>query len=882
MSTAAPSDPHLRAALEDRYRIERELGVGGMATVYLARDIKHDRRVALKVLKPELGAVLGVERFLSEIRVTANLQHPNLLPLFDSGEANGHLFYVMPYVEGESLRQRIEREKQLPIDDAVHIATAVASALDYAHRQGVIHRDLKPENILLHEGEPLVADFGIALAVSNAGGGRITQTGLSLGTPQYMSPEQATGDRAIDGRTDVYSLGAVTYEMLTGEPPHVGSTSQAIIARVLTEKPRAVRAARPSSPAHVEAAIDLALQKLPADRFATAREFADALSGKVVIATPNVTDAGPPAGPARGRVTRREQMLIAAAVGIAALWLATAIMARRDAQPVSEPVIRFEVETPPQGAPLQVSISPDGRTITAGAQMNGQSVVWSRSLSATQSGPIVGTEGANTAVFWSSDGREIAFEHEGRLKRLPVGGGVARTICDAAGALRGGSWNAKNVIVFSMDGALYRVSAAGGLPLKLNVPSPQASRWEYPAFLPGGEHFLVLARGGELTTRGVYVASLAGGTPTRIGPADSRFAFAQPNQLLSVGEVGGTVGSLYAQTLDLRAMRLTGEAVRIADGLGVNPANGAAGFAVSSTGVLVYRDVGSPKLGQLQWYARNGKVIGKVGEPKPYREFSLSPDGKVAAATVLSGPQTRADLWTFDVASNIPSRFTADSNVSGVLWSPDSRSLTFHTTWDGAIRVKALGASSDSVLFTLRTRMNSAEDYSRDGRTLLVRRPDSLFALPLTGERKPRFLAAIKSIDEVRLSPDSKHVSYGTNQSGKWEVYIASYPALDNRRQVSANGGVQARWRGDGKELYYLAPDGKAMVIAIKPGIRDEFLAPTILFQSPLTTPSGILDEWDVTRDGQRFLFAAPVEQSPAGRGPLEVIVNWPSLLPKK
>src|SRR6185369_10904255 len=219
----------LNTALLGRYAIEREIGAGGMATVYLAQDLKHRRKVALRVLKPELGAVLGVERFLAEIEVTANLQHPNLLPLFDSGEVNGLLFYVMPYVDGESLRHRMAREKQLPVDEAVRISSAIAGALDYAHRHHVIHRDLKPENILMHEGQPLIADFGIALAVSNAGGSRITQTGLSLGTPQYMSPEQATGDRAIDGRTDIYSLGAMTYEMLVGDPPHSASTSQAII-----------------------------------------------------------------------------------------------------------------------------------------------------------------------------------------------------------------------------------------------------------------------------------------------------------------------------------------------------------------------------------------------------------------------------------------------------------------------------------------------------------------------------------------------------------------------------------------------------------------------------------------------------------------------------
>jgi serine/threonine-protein kinase len=275
----------LAAALADRYVIERELGEGGMATVYLARDIKHDRHVALKVLKSELGAVLGAERFLAEIKVTANLQHPNLLPLFDSGVADGLLFYVMPFVAGETLRARLDREKQLPIDDGVRIATAIASGLDYAHRHGVVHRDLKPENVLLHEGQPLIADFGIALAVNRAGGERMTQTGLSLGTPQYMSPEQASGESTVDARTDIYSLGALAYEMLAGEPPHTGPTAQAIIARLMTEEPRPLTIARPAVSAVVSHAVRRALAKTPADRWATAREFADALAGTGVAMT---------------------------------------------------------------------------------------------------------------------------------------------------------------------------------------------------------------------------------------------------------------------------------------------------------------------------------------------------------------------------------------------------------------------------------------------------------------------------------------------------------------------------------------------------------------------------------------------------------------------
>jgi len=248
----------LTAALVERYRIERELGSGGMATVYLAHDVKHDRKVAVKILDPELGAVLGAERFLAEIKVTANLQHPNLLPLFDSGATAGLLYYVMPYVEGETLRVRLDRETQLPVEDAVRLATLIAGALDYAHARGVIHRDLKPENILLQAGQPIIADFGIALAVAQAGGLRITETGLSLGTPHYMSPEQAAGDRVIDARSDQYALGALTYEMLTGEPPHTGATSQAIIARLVTEKPRSLRATRPT----LSVAMDLAVERI--------------------------------------------------------------------------------------------------------------------------------------------------------------------------------------------------------------------------------------------------------------------------------------------------------------------------------------------------------------------------------------------------------------------------------------------------------------------------------------------------------------------------------------------------------------------------------------------------------------------------------------------
>ena len=273
----APAVERLNAALEGRYRIERELGEGGMAKVYLAADLKHERKVALKVLKPELAAVVGAERFLAEIKTTANLTHPHILALFDSGEADSFLFYVMPYVEGESLRQRLDREHQLPVDDAVGIATNIAEALDYAHQRGVIHRDIKPANVLLQAGKPVISDFGIALAVGIAGGGRLTETGLSLGTPHYMSPEQATGDQAVGAATDTYALGCVLYEMLVGEPPYTGSTAQAILGKIIAGELASATKQRSSVPANVDGTIQKALEKLPADRFPDAQGFANAL-----------------------------------------------------------------------------------------------------------------------------------------------------------------------------------------------------------------------------------------------------------------------------------------------------------------------------------------------------------------------------------------------------------------------------------------------------------------------------------------------------------------------------------------------------------------------------------------------------------------------------
>src|SRR3954469_11127739 len=384
----------LRTALGDRYRLERELGQGGMATGYLAEDLKHRRQVAIKVLRPELAAVIGAERFLREIQTIATLQHPHILGLIDSGEVNGTAYYVMPFVDGESLRDRLRREHQLPVGDAIRLASEVASALDYAHRHGVIHRDIKPENILLHDGAALVADFGIALAVSSAGGGRMTETGMSLGTPHYMSPEQAMGEREITVRSDVYALGCVTYEMLVGEPPFTGPTAQAIIARVMTEEPRSLTLQRKTVPPHVEAAVLTALSKLPADRFATAAQFGEAL------ARPGAATVVVPSGRARTGASHRSTLrtLARAAVPwmLALLAVSGGAWAWRERTSRSGTSWRYLAFGPglsPATDRLPLALSPDGNALAI-VDANSSGPIWLKRRGVLRPTPILGTESA--------------------------------------------------------------------------------------------------------------------------------------------------------------------------------------------------------------------------------------------------------------------------------------------------------------------------------------------------------------------------------------------------------------------------------------------------------------------------------------------------------
>jgi Tol biopolymer transport system component len=791
----------LNTSLVGRYEIERELGSGGMATVYLARDIRHQRKVALKLLKPELGAVLGGDRFLSEIQVTANLQHPNLLPLFDSGEANGLLFYVMPYVEGESLRARLDRERHLPVDEAIRIAVAVASALDYAHRRGVIHRDLKPDNILLQDGQPVVADFGIALAVSNAGGARITQTGLSLGTPQYMSPEQATGDKQVDARTDVYSLGAVLYEMLGGDPPHTGSTVQAVIAKVLTERPQSVRVLRDSVPEHVDLAIQKALAKLAADRWASAREFAEALSSPRFMTAAARSDAAP-----RRRLATALPWVVGGMAAVAAFIGGMFYHARheQDHIPVRFVVNFADTERVVQASGPNFAISPDGRVLAYLGGV-GREQIMIRRLTEVRSRPLAGTSGARQMAF-SPDGKWLAFFSDGKLKRVAVDAGGAVNVT-AIEYVDGIAWLSGDELLIATGGGLSTVSLTGGGVHPMIAADSAAG--EVAMFGPR-----LLSDGRTV----VYASAVkTGAAGTRIGVLSLRSKHRTILDLIGTGPLGlveghliymNAGGSILAVPFDPAGARVTGPPVTVIDKAVVGP-NGAPKAAMSVGGSLVYQ--AGAREWQLMTVSSAGRATALTRNAGAFNWPRFSPDGKRIAVTI--GPGQSTDLWVMDRASSTMMRVTSDGKLNQYPeWSVDGKRILYGTVrtghssvwWqpiDGSAPAEQLiGVPNGDVVDAV---------FSADGRYLvyvLQRGPSyGIFYKDVRGDTTSKPVVPPENVRSgaPRLSPDGKWMAYHSDESGNFEVYVRPFPGPGGRYIVSADGGVEPVWAPDGRRLYY-------------------------------------------------------------------------------
>lgn len=889
MTTTSLSAAHLTGlatALAGRYRLDRELGVGGMATVWLAEDVRHRRRVAVKVLHPELSAVLGPERFLKEIELTARLQHPHILPLFDSGSVDGLLYYVMPYVEGETLRARLERERQLPVDDALHIAGEIADALDYAHRHGVVHRDVKPENVLLHDGHVVVADFGIALAVEQAGGQRMTQTGLSLGTPQYMSPEQATGERHVDARSDIYTLGVVLYEMLAGAPPFTGANAQAIIARVLTERPRPLHEQRDTVPAHVEQAIDRALARLAADRYATAREFADALREPIAAAgTTGIAAA------TRTRSSRWPAVATAAAValtGVAALagWL----LGRRTTVP-AERVVRFTLTLPAGtrassafGSPA--TISPDGQLIAYIGAPVADGEIWLRRLDEEQGRPVAGSNDAFAPRF-SPDGRWVLWFNSSRLTWLkaPVEGGpptpVARTLGPVSLA-----WYRTDSVVFAPqgldgDGHLYATSLAGGRParfLRDDSAAISTGQWD-PAAAPDGRTvFFVSHRQDGATSRDELAYTTLDDRRVHPIPVPARGV---------LGYAAGAVvyvqddGSIMGLPFDLRGHRMlgaplaTGEATRL-DAYG-------AMASLSPRGDLVHRGD-----------TANARAI-LIGGGTPPTDLAIrakqiafprfAPDGRRLALSLLTG--TRTDVWIYTLASGSLDRLTtAGTDNERAEWSPDGQWVLYRSNRSGvqAIWRQRADGSGTAEQISPRSDLPANEGViSPDGHTLLYRVDDTrrardVYTVSLDGaDRAPRPVLATE-FDEFapRFSPDGRWIAYVSNESGRDEVYVRGVAGAGGRTLVSEGGGEEPLWSRDGQRVFYRGAD---VIVAARVNMNQE---PAVTARDTVARGEFLSSRfhpmYDLTPDGTRVL----VLQGGGSSLHVEVVLNWARALEQK
>ncbi len=680
------SGPGLSKAIADRYRIDREIGRGGMASVYLARDVRHDRDVAVKVLHPDLAAALGADRFLAEIKTTARLQHPHILPLLDSGEVRvpfgerneeadafagggSFLFYVMPYITGETLRARLDREHQLPIDDALRIGREVADALDYAHRLGVIHRDIKPENILLQDGHALVADFGIALAVQQAGGPRMTQTGLSLGTPRYMSPEQAMGERTIDARSDQYSLGARDVRDARRRPAVHRQHVQAIVAKVMTERPARIVTQRDRVSPHVEAAVLRALEKLPADRWASVHEFADALRDTTLAAVSTASAVQPSSRPAVQRSARTiavgAGLLIAgAAIG----WLSSRLGSRA---PASQVVVTSIL--PPAngnfGEQQSLALSPDGRKLAfVLSTFDGSSLLWLRDIDKLDAKPLAGTTGADVP-FWSHDGRSLGFFANGFLQ-VYGGAGDVRRLCPVSGP-NAGSWSEAGLILFSDRHGISSVPATGG-PCR-TIIARDSGAFLRGLLLPDGKRILY--------SRGRYadlvVADFDGKTLGTLPVQTSIFAVAEPSSLIY--SASGDATGIDIQPIDLSGVRMAGPPRRLLNG--VRSRAGLHTFTVSREGSLAYLP-GGQDLPYLEYDASGLRDTVRIPGT-----WTVSARPRRAGPATIAVAGNTVGMWLFEIASGSSSRIAIqDTSLRnpkvgiGATWptfSPDGSRLAY-------------------------------------------------------------------------------------------------------------------------------------------------------------------------------------------------------------
>jgi serine/threonine protein kinase/Tol biopolymer transport system component len=866
-----------------------------MGEVYKARDSRLDRTVAIKVLPTVLSADPDVtQRFEREARAIAALSHPHICALYDVGNHNGTEYLVMEHLEGETLTARLSRGA-LPLSESLQYAVEILDALEQAHGQGILHCDLKPSNILLTRSGTKLLDFGIAKiqgrdSVLAPGDSQSRDDTVSLkaedvllGTVQYMSPERLEGQPA-SASADLFAVGAVLFEMITGRKAFDGRDRGEILAAVLTSEPPLVSHVRPNVPPVLDRAIARCLAKAPENRWQSAHD----LRLELAWIADHSADTVPPSSK-----TVRSGVRRAATLGLGATLVAlTMVMAARSFGPATtDPsALRFVV-SPPEDTTFSTAgkwldVSPDGRWLAFSAvRPNGQSVLWLRPLDSTTARPLAGTEGGGVP-FWSPNSRFLGFFAEGKLKKIDLLGGEPQTLCAVPVAF-GGTWNRDGVILFGGGrGGIFRVTAAGGVatPVTRLDPAREEAVHTWPQFLPDGHRFLYRIWSSNSAYTGIYLASIdASAPPVRLVSADSNPMYASGHLLF------GRDGTLFAQLFNAREAHLTGETVSVAEQVVQNRSSGQMSAAVSATGMLVYRAVG---LQQLVWVDRHGGSLGPVGPAGVYRDPSLSPNGDRVAVSRFDPQTGTEDIWMIDAARSTATRLTTDParDISPV-FSPDGRRIVFISNRGGSWHVyqKALDESQAEEQLAGGVGPTSAlTDWSRDGRLVLFERVTptqptqrQVAALPLTGDRTP--VAVLNTaFDEHRgqLSPDGRWLAYESTESGTSDVYVRPFPAGKGHWQISQSGGTEPKWRGDGQELFYLAPDGTLSSVAVRttPAFTSDLPRP--LFKTALSGRlTGVTgrNRYDVTADGQRFLLLDSVG-GPAS-SPLTVVTNWPSTL---
>ncbi|HSE48434.1 MAG TPA: protein kinase [Terriglobales bacterium] len=875
------------------YEILAPAGAGGMGEVYKARDTRLDRVVAIKVLPQHLAHDPQLrERFEREARTVSALQHPNICVLFDIGEQEGLDFLVMEYLEGESLADRLAKGP-LPADQAIRIASDVAEGLDRAHKHGIIHRDLKPGNIMLTKSGAKILDFGLAKGRSqamaaNAMTAMVTQTkpltaeGSIVGTFQYMAPETLEGGEA-DARSDLFSLGAVMYEMLTGKRAFAGKTQASVIAAILASEPPPISAIQPMTPPALDRVVRTCLAKDPDERFQSAHD--------VVLQLRWVHDAGSSAEvpqPVRTRRKLRERALwaFAGAASLAAIILGVMYWHSLQQNPqvvralLSDNSAERLLFTGDNAGP--VMLSPDGKyAVYLAMDAAGRPMLWLRATSSLNGAPLPGTDDAKFQ-FWSSDSKSVAYFQGGKLKISDIAGNPAVTVADAPDA-RGGSWAPDGTILFAADTrtGISRVRVSGGGAEAVTQLDAGHTTHRWPQVLPDGKHFLYFA-GDHNNLRseasGIFWASLDGKQKQLVVRTYTGAQYVD-GYLLYQRE-----GSLLAQRFDPATGKLQGESQAVAQNVNFDITTWRGVFSASDTGLLVYQMGGGALGTKLAWFDRSGKMLGTVLGPAYIQDGRLSPDGKRVATTL---GDAASDLWILDLERGTRNRltFSGSPNV-GEAWSPDGKQIVFMSGRAGHFNLyikPADGGGEEQPLLPPSAADRILGEWTHDGKFVVYFEGNTsgeqdIWAVPVQGERKPFKVVATPTFDtDPVVSPDGKWIAYGSSLNGRNDIYVSRFPDGTGRWQISAAGGLAPRWSRDGKELFYMAPDRSLMRVPV--GVNGNSFEPgppTALFRS--TAVSSPSYSYDPAPDGKRFLINSMDEQ---GSLPMVLVVNWKAELKK-